>query len=200
MRQSQTNGLTKDALWLEAGSLRALADEEVICRHAGSVTDVFEIYCLSMFLMMTDKRVMIKTITTLFGMNLATVEESFLYSNLQHVSIKRVTNFRYLASGIGSCLVGIMFFGLIAVVWIWALLGIGAFLSGLLLIYWFFIFYNTNTLVLDFSKPAAVGSWWSGKGEGCYIVKSVFLRIDLCFEIMYRLYEHSKTKLVSETA
>eukprot|EP00210_Caulerpa_lentillifera_P000409 g398.t2 len=47
MRLGYTDGRTKDALWLEGGSLRTLENEHVICRYAG-VKDFDKIYDVSL--------------------------------------------------------------------------------------------------------------------------------------------------------
>ena len=177
--------------WMGAGSLKPMDNEEILLRCAGSLSDVFHVYLLVSYIMLTHRRIVIKQRSTLFGMHLYTVEASFLYENLRHITVQRVTNFRYLWGGMGVLLISVAFFGLGAVSFVYALLGIVLFCFGFLAIYWFFIFYNSNNIVMDFSKGDLVGSWVT-TGKGAFITKSLILHIDHCFEVMYGIYDQAK--------
>ena len=192
MTRTQTSTTDPNDPWMAAGSLKPLDNEQVLLRCAGSLADVFQIYHLVSYIMLTHRRIVIKQRSKLCGMNLFTVEASFLYENLRHITVQRVTNFRFLWGGIGALFISIIFFGLGAVIYIYALLGIALFCGGFFAIYWFFIFYNSNSVVMDFSKGDLVGSWVTTTGKGAFITKSLILHIDHCFEVMYGIYDQAR--------
>jgi len=180
--------------------LKAFENEEVVLRCAGFLTDVLQAYTLLSFVMITSRRVVIKQRSVLVGMNLFTVEASFLYENLHHIGVERVTNFRFLWGGIVGILVAILFWAYSAVLWIYAVLGVIFFLAGAFAIYWFFIFYNSNSVVIDFSKQDLVGSWIVSKGKSAFITKRLILSVGQCFDVMYAIYDQAKNVYAENNA
>lgn len=184
--------------WIAAGSLHGFPEEDILLRCSGYVTDCLNIYNLYTYVMLTPTRIVVKEASTFFKFNLYTTEASYRYKDVRHVSVERVTQFKFLWAAISLFSLGIILLALSGINIVACALGLVSLFYAIMFLYWFHIYYNAHSVVINFSKDAAVGAWSIPKGKGSYLTKPLLLPVKDCFDVMYKVFDQAKLFKIDE--
>eukprot|EP00210_Caulerpa_lentillifera_P009534 g9092.t1 len=154
-----------DTTWLQGGSLGEMnSSEQVLVKRASRFGDCCRVNYTLSYILVTNKRFIVKKLRKIIGMNIRTEETSHHFADLQHVSVERgykstqvqqrVQIFAFLALcaalPLGSS-ESVIAFRIISLVW--------AIFFGIYNLVMFFIFSNINYLIIDIARANLVGSW-----------------------------------------
>ena len=153
---------------------------------------------------LTDRRIVIEETVKFLCIPVITVQESFRYKDLQHVSAQKDLDF--LRATTGFALLSF------AVPWAFVLFPLGIMLAMPFLItaviFWFFAWMNTQrlrTLTLDFYKKQTVQSWLPFMDSvltpvviGSTIRKHIRLPPPVCRAIMQLIYDNDLTQFAED--
>eukprot|EP00210_Caulerpa_lentillifera_P009537 g9095.t1 len=184
-----------DNKWLEGGSLRVFDNnEQILVEKCSRFGDFLRLYFSLNYIIVTNRRFIVKSVWKLFGFNICSDEASHHFDNLQHVSVERGVNAQQLRNK--TILFSILaFFSYIPLGSISFITAIQTLLEYLTWIYFGYnilmlvVLYNVNFLVIDIAKANIVGSWnWGTLTRGTsYITIRLPLPVDACFEVMNEL-------------
>lgn len=171
-------------------------DEQLVVERAARFGDCCRIYCLLAFIVVTNKRFIVKQLKKIGPFNLQSREESYHFSDLQHVAVERglgmqrARNRAFTVAGVSIfTAIGFIFRPFPLLIPILALIvGIPYAIYNIIV---FICLYNVNFLVIDVARPSPVGSWSSvlgilSRGRNYHNVR-VALHIDACFKVMNEL-------------
>ena len=153
---------------------------------------------------LTNKRIFIRKKRSLCGVPIFSSEASFLFQDLQHISVKMERKSRFAVTGLGCLVVGIIWNAL-TFSDAGTALSVTLMIVGILLLFSIFqIFVAKPMLHLDFYKKATVNQWLFGLDaisvlkEGSAVTETVHLNTDDLVSITRMLYAHPLAQYVED--
>eukprot|EP00210_Caulerpa_lentillifera_P009536 g9094.t1 len=184
-----------DHTWLQGGSLGKMDSSEQILVERGSIYgDCCRLHYILSFILVTNKRFIIKRLWKHYGMNTSSEETSHHFADLQHVSVERGITITQIRNRV-LLFSFLVFFAAVP-------LGSSELVNAFQIISWivaipfgiynlvmFYILSNVNFLIIDIARANLVGSWiWGTLTRGTsYDTIRLPFRPEACFEVMNEL-------------